>query len=197
MAGYKPLCFLKHTETQPRQRTGETNTHGEDFLRLPTRSHVGVVDLFEDHPSLVMLPHLTGGRAREQSKINSWDHPYSHCIQGQPLSYAHTHKSHRHAIHSFNSSEVDKDHGSHNSDDSLFLLQREIILWQQAHDIRSLYFADIGPGIMGWSVTKFPAFKVFGFLTLYRSVWLLNFSWEMILNLSNVHSLKDTKAQIC
>ena len=41
-------------------------THGEDFLRLPTRSHVGVMELFEDHPSLVMLPHLTGGRNQRE-----------------------------------------------------------------------------------------------------------------------------------
>lgn len=33
-------------------------THSEDFLRLSPRSHVGVVDLFEDHPGLVVLPHL-------------------------------------------------------------------------------------------------------------------------------------------
>ena len=70
VAEYKPLCFLKHQETQPRQRAAETNTHGEDFLRLPTRSHVGVVDLFEDHPGFIMLPHLTGGE-REKGKINS------------------------------------------------------------------------------------------------------------------------------
>lgn len=64
VAEYKPLCFLKHQETQPRQHTAETNTHGEDFLRLPTRSHVGVVDLFEDHPGFIVLPHLTGRKER-------------------------------------------------------------------------------------------------------------------------------------
>lgn len=75
VAEYKPLCFLKHQETQPRQRTAETNTHGEDFLWLPTRSHVGVVDLFEDHPGFIMLPHLTGGKSRRkrEGEINSWD----------------------------------------------------------------------------------------------------------------------------
>lgn len=83
MAGYKPLCFLKHQETQPRQRTAETNTHGEDFLRLPTRSHVGVVDLFEDHPGFIMLPHLTGGKAGEkkEDEINSWDQQQSHLLR--------------------------------------------------------------------------------------------------------------------
>lgn len=68
VAGYKPLCFLKYRETQPRPCTAGTNTHGEDFLRLPTRSHVDVVDLFEDHPSFVVLPHLTGGGQRERER---------------------------------------------------------------------------------------------------------------------------------
>ena len=40
---------------------GKEGTHGEDFLGQPPRPHVGVVDLLEDHPGLVMLPHLTGG----------------------------------------------------------------------------------------------------------------------------------------
>lgn len=62
----KPLCFLKHQE---RRHPAETNTHGEDFLRLPTRSHVGVVDLFEDHPCFIVLPHLTVGRAGESEEI--------------------------------------------------------------------------------------------------------------------------------
>lgn len=67
VAECKPLCFLKHRETQPRRCTAGANTHGEDFLWLPTRSHVGVVNLFEDHPGFVMLPHLTGGdRAAER-----------------------------------------------------------------------------------------------------------------------------------
>lgn len=69
VAGYKPLCFLKHQETLPRQRTAETNTHGEDFLRLPTRSHVGVVDLFEDHPGFIMLPYLTAGKGKGRDKF--------------------------------------------------------------------------------------------------------------------------------
>lgn len=83
VAEYKPLCFLKHQETQPRQRTAETNTHGEDFLRLPTRSHVGVVDLFEDHPGFIMLPHLTGGKASEKEKdeINLWDQHQSRLVR--------------------------------------------------------------------------------------------------------------------
>lgn len=72
---YKPLCFLEHPEIQPKQHTAEINTHGEDFLRLPTCSHVGVVDLFEDHPGFVMLPHLTGGRVsgKRRRQMNLWD----------------------------------------------------------------------------------------------------------------------------
>lgn len=84
VAEYKPLCFLKHQETQPRQRTAETNTHGEDFLRLPTRSHVGVVDLFEDHPGFIMLPHLTRGKregGKKEDKINSWDQHLSRLLR--------------------------------------------------------------------------------------------------------------------
>lgn len=68
---HKPLCFLKHPEIPARQRTVETNTHGEDFFRLPTRSHVGVVDLFEDHPGFIVLPHLTGGKEKKE-RTNSW-----------------------------------------------------------------------------------------------------------------------------
>lgn len=82
VAEYKPLCFLKHPETQPRQRAGETNTHSEDFLRLPTRSHVGVVDLFEDHPGFIVLPHLTGGKVRaREDKINSCDQHQSRLLR--------------------------------------------------------------------------------------------------------------------
>lgn len=69
VAECKPLYFLKQQETQPSRCTAGTNTHGEDFLRLPTRSHVGVVNLFEDHPGFVVLPHLTGGdRAAETGR---------------------------------------------------------------------------------------------------------------------------------
>lgn len=82
VAEHKPLCLLKHPEIQPRQRAGETNTHGEDFLRLPTRSHVGVVDLFEDHPGFIVLPHLTGGKAKErEDKLNSCDHHQSRLLK--------------------------------------------------------------------------------------------------------------------
>ncbi|KAA8592338.1 hypothetical protein FQN60_017793 [Etheostoma spectabile] len=86
VAEYKPLCFLKHQETQPRQCTAETNTHGEDFLRLPTRSHVGVVDLFEDHPGFIMLPHLTGGKAEKREKINSRDQQWSRLLRDSSTS---------------------------------------------------------------------------------------------------------------
>lgn len=44
-----------------RQQAAEMNTHSENFLRLPSCSHVGVMDLFEDHPGFVVLPHLTKG----------------------------------------------------------------------------------------------------------------------------------------
>lgn len=33
-------------------------THSEDSLRLSTGTHVGVMDLFEHHPGLVMFTHL-------------------------------------------------------------------------------------------------------------------------------------------
>lgn len=68
VAKYKPLCFLKHQENRRREHAVETDTHSEDFLRLPTRSHVGVVDLFEDHPGFIMLPHLTEGEVGERAK---------------------------------------------------------------------------------------------------------------------------------
>ena len=48
-------------EKEGRREGGKELTHGEDFLRQPPRPHVGVVDLLEDHPGLVMLPHLTEG----------------------------------------------------------------------------------------------------------------------------------------
>lgn len=67
MIEYKPLCVFK--QTQQRRRTGGTNTHSEDLFWLPTCSHVGVVDLLEDHPRFVVLAHLTGGADR----VNSLD----------------------------------------------------------------------------------------------------------------------------
>lgn len=48
----------------------ERRTHSEDFLRLPARSHVGVMDLLEDHPGFVVLPHLTGGRVSDCKRRN-------------------------------------------------------------------------------------------------------------------------------
>lgn len=73
VAGYKPLCFLKRQETQPKT---EPNTHSEDFFRLPTCSHVGVVYLFEDHPAFIMLPHLTGVKreVRKRRCVQRWPH---------------------------------------------------------------------------------------------------------------------------
>lgn len=91
VAEYKPLCFLKHQETQPRQRTAETNTHGEDFLRLPTRSHVGVVDLFEDHPGFIMLPHLTGGKSRRKRGDKFTGSAPVSFTQGQQQPHIHNH----------------------------------------------------------------------------------------------------------
>lgn len=34
------------------------HTYGEDPLGLASRTHVGVVDLLEDHPGLVVFAHL-------------------------------------------------------------------------------------------------------------------------------------------
>ena len=46
-------------------------THSEDSLRLSAGSHVGVVDVFEHHPGLVVFPHLTERRGRSHTPSGS------------------------------------------------------------------------------------------------------------------------------
>ena len=60
MAERQPRQALAQQEGEGRKEGRREGTHSEDFLGQPPRSHVGVVDLLEDHPGLVMLPHLTG-----------------------------------------------------------------------------------------------------------------------------------------
>lgn len=42
----------------PRRTEGRTVAYREDSLRMPLGSHVGVMDLLQYHPGLIMLPIL-------------------------------------------------------------------------------------------------------------------------------------------
>lgn len=44
-------------------------THSKDLLRLPTSSHVGIVDLFKNHPGFIMLSNLFKERSNQQNKV--------------------------------------------------------------------------------------------------------------------------------
>lgn len=62
------------------------HTYGEDPLGLASRAHVGVVDLLEDHPGLVVFAHLQrggggGGRGRGGRLLPQ--------MQGHTLSFPH------------------------------------------------------------------------------------------------------------
>lgn len=52
-------------------------THSEDSLRLSAGAHVGVVDLFEHHPGLVVFPHLTERRGRSHTSSGSIVKPFN------------------------------------------------------------------------------------------------------------------------
>lgn len=62
------------------RKPGSVHTYGEDPLGLASRAHVGVVDLLEDHPGLVVFAHLrrreTGGRGGKVTAADAETHPF-------------------------------------------------------------------------------------------------------------------------
>lgn len=46
---------------------GVYNPHSKNFLRLSSCSHVGVVDLFQHHPRLIVFPRLSTENNQTQS----------------------------------------------------------------------------------------------------------------------------------
>lgn len=65
-----------------RQKWSSVHTYSEDPLRLASCTHVGVVDMFENHPGLIVFAHLRRrrGRLRLGMQRHTLSLPHNFCI---------------------------------------------------------------------------------------------------------------------
>lgn len=69
-----------------RQKWSLVHTYSEDPLRLASCTHVGVVDMFENHPGLIVFSHLQRrrGRLRLEMQRHALSFRHNFCVSSVP-----------------------------------------------------------------------------------------------------------------
>lgn len=69
-----------------RQKSSLVHTYSKDPLGLASCTHVGVVDMFENHPGLIVFAHLRrrGGRLRLQTQRHTLSFRHNFCNSSVP-----------------------------------------------------------------------------------------------------------------